>query len=100
MQLDDKEWLAQCERLIGGAKVAVTSNGRMNPSSLAALASRLESVYKDCRKLAENGVLDDKIDVEALVRKSIDESPATKAAAAAIDREVIFGADTEGGSCD
>lgn len=49
MSPDNASWLASVRRRIDEAKIAVTSNARLNDSALAELASRLEQVWKDAR---------------------------------------------------
>ena len=46
---DDQEWLAQVERYKDALKVAITSNGRVDPMFLAAESSVIESSWKRIR---------------------------------------------------
>lgn len=52
-EADQKQWLESVRRDIDKAKVSVTSNQRLDETTLARFASELESVYKGCRTLLE-----------------------------------------------
>lgn len=50
---DDRAWLDQVRRHIDACKTSVTSNGRLDNAKLTDIASRLESIFKECRTMLE-----------------------------------------------
>lgn len=52
-EADTREWVQCVRRAADHLKTAITSNGRLPDTDLAALASDAESLFKRCRKLVE-----------------------------------------------
>ena len=53
MKPDDEAWLSQLRRHIDAAKCCAESNHRLPVTALTGLASSLETVFKNARRLLE-----------------------------------------------
>lgn len=103
MELDQQQYLADCERLIGMAKVCVQSLGPKYAAATATLAARLEGVYKDARTLVQTGALPitPRLIVGAV---PVEPPPGSTTEIKLNERDIAAitgtGCDSEGGTCD